>query len=179
MINVIRYILGYIIGIFIFIILIPYGLIGLSKIDPINNASLMKFIMVRIIIASPFFIVGLFFMIWSNIFLFKAGKGGPAEGFNIAISPKTKKLVSEGPYRYSRNPMVFGAFFLYFSIGLFMFSIICLILLLILLIPAVFYLKNFEEKRLLKDFGNDYMEYKMKVSMIIPFFKKIRWNYLE
>ncbi len=166
--NVIRYILGYLFGLLLFIILIPYGLIELAKIDPIINANLSEYLVIRLLISFPFFIIGIIFAIWSNIFLFKIGKGGPAEGFNIAISPRTEKLVVIGPYKYSRNPMVFGAFSLYVSIGLFMFSVICIVLLVIFMFLGIYYLKNFEEKRLLKDFGNDYIEYKEKVPMIFP-----------
>lgn len=107
-------------------------------------------------------------MIWSNVFLFKIGKGGPADGLGVSISPQTKKLVTIGPYRYSRNPMVFGAFSLYVSIVIFLNSIISLISLLIFLFIAINYLRLSEEKRLLKDFGDEYMDYKKKVSMIFP-----------
>ncbi|MGV8135751.1 MAG: methyltransferase family protein [Mangrovibacterium sp.] len=123
---------------------------------------------IRYLISSLFLLTGAYFMIWSNVFLFKIGKGGPAEGFGISISPQTKKLVTVGPYKYSRNPMVFGAFSLYISMVIFLNSIIGLITVLISLLIAIGYLKLSEEQRLLKDFGNDYIEYKRKVSMIFP-----------
>jgi protein-S-isoprenylcysteine O-methyltransferase Ste14 len=107
-------------------------------------------------------------MIWSNIFLFTIGKGGPADGFNISISPRSKKLVTTGPYRYSRNPMVFGAFSLYTSLGIFLNSVICLIIILIFVFFIIYYLRLSEEKRLLKDFGDEYLDYKNKVPMIFP-----------
>ncbi|MBP6284153.1 MAG: isoprenylcysteine carboxylmethyltransferase family protein, partial [Paludibacteraceae bacterium] len=96
------------------------------------------------------------------------GKGGPTEGLGVSISPQTKKLVTIGPYKYSRNPMVFGAFSLYVSIVIFLNSIIGLISLLILLLIAINYLRLSEEKRLYKDFGDEYIDYKKKVSMIFP-----------
>jgi protein-S-isoprenylcysteine O-methyltransferase Ste14 len=118
--------------------------------------------------AFPFFLAGAVFALWSNIYLLDIGKGGPMEGFNMAISPRTKKLVVTGPYRYCRNPMVFGAFMLYVSVSVYLTSIICLFILLIFLFLARVYLSAFEEKRLLKDFGDEYIDYKNKVSMIFP-----------
>lgn len=64
--------------------------------------------------------------------------------------------------------MVFGAFSLYISMVIFLNSIIGLATLLISLLIAFGYLKLSEEQRLLKDFGDDYIEYKRKVSMIFP-----------
>lgn len=166
--NLLRHIIGYTIGFSLFILLIPYGLVWLGSHDPVLQSNLNEYLLIRIIISCPFFIIGLIFAVWSNIFLLKIGKGGPVDGFNIAISPRTKKLVTIGPYRYSRNPMVFGAFCFYFSIGLFMLSVISIIILLIFLEIGIFYLKRTEEKRLLKDFGDEYLEYKKNVPMIFP-----------
>jgi protein-S-isoprenylcysteine O-methyltransferase Ste14 len=100
--------------------------------------------------------------------LFKIGKGGPTDGFNIAISPRTKNLVVTGPYRLSRNPMVFGAFSVYFAIGLFLFSALVLFTLAVFLGLSVVYLKQTEEKRLTRDFGEAYVAYRKKVPMIFP-----------
>lgn len=167
--DTIRHILGYTVGFTIFVLLIPLGLFELSKLDYlVFKAGFIESRLVRIVILVPIFVVGVIFMIWSNISLFKIGKGGPADGFSISISPRTKKLVVVGPYRYTRNPMIFGAFSLYFSIGIFLNSIICLISLLIFLFLVIIYLKLTEEKRLLKDFGNEYIDYKNRVSMIFP-----------
>lgn len=156
--NTIRHIIWYALGFLIFAVLIPCGLIKLSLNDLLIQTDLRSYILILIIISLPFFIVGIIFAIWSNISMFKIGKGGPTDGFNIAISPRTKKLVTSGPYEYTRNPMLFGAFCIYFSIGLFMLSITCLISLLLILFIAVIYLKNTEEIMLLRDFGKEYAD---------------------
>jgi len=165
----IRHILGYTVGITVFVLLIPLGLYELSKLDSLLfKTGFIDARFIRIVISAPIFIVGVIFMIWSNVFLFKIGKGGPTDGFNIPISPRTKKLVTVGPYRYTRNPMVFSAFSLYFSIGIFLNSRVCLISLLLFLFLMIINLKFTEEKRLLRDFGNEYIDYKNRVSMIFP-----------
>ena len=167
--EIFRYIIGYIIGITIFLFLIPLGLYEITRLDYlIGNRVIINSTILRIIISLVIFFIGVWFMIWSNIFLFRQGKGGPAEGFGIAISPRTKKLVTTGPYRFSRNPMVFGAFSIYFSLMIFFNSIIGILFLIVSIFIGIIYLKLSEEKRLLKDFGNEYIEYKKKVSMIFP-----------
>jgi protein-S-isoprenylcysteine O-methyltransferase Ste14 len=165
----VRHIIGYTFGICMFILVIPYGIFQLSKADPrFFDSGLMDSAFLRTLAALPFFVTGLIFMVWSNVYLFKVGKGGPADGFNISISPRTKKLVTSGPYRFSRNPMVFGAFSFYISIGILLNSILCLTFLIIFLGMSVFYLKQTEEKRLLRDFGEEYKNYIKKVPMIFP-----------
>jgi protein-S-isoprenylcysteine O-methyltransferase Ste14 len=167
--DTLRHIIGYIFGFIIFILLIPLGLYELSKFDHLQaNKVLINYALLRYIISLLFCLAGAFFMLWSNIFLFKIGKGGPADGFGMSISPQTKKLVTTGPYKYSRNPMVFGAFSLYVSIVIFLNSIIGLSCLLIFFPIGIIYLKLSEEKRLLRDFGDEFMDYKNKVPMIFP-----------
>jgi protein-S-isoprenylcysteine O-methyltransferase Ste14 len=165
----IQHILGYTVGITVFILLIPLGLFELSKLDSsVFKTGFIDTRFIRILISGPIFMVGVIFMIWSNLALFKIGKGGPTDGLNVTISPRTKKLVTVGPYRYTRNPMVFGAFSLYFSIGIFLNSRVCLISLIIFFSLMVINLKFIEEKRLLRDFGDEYADYKNRVSMIFP-----------
>jgi protein-S-isoprenylcysteine O-methyltransferase Ste14 len=164
-----RYILGYILGMTVFLFLVPFGLYELSKMDFLfGSKDMIHSTIIRIALALPFFTVGACFAIWSNIYLFKIGKGGPAEGLGISISPRTKHLVTSGPYRYSRNPMVFGAFSLYVAIALFLDSMNGLICLFAFLPFGIIYLKASEEKRLLKDFGDEYIEYKKSVAMLFP-----------
>jgi protein-S-isoprenylcysteine O-methyltransferase Ste14 len=165
----IRYIAGYILGAGIFLLFIPLVFFELSRLDYlVNYQVLINSMIIRYIVTMIFFLIGAFFMIWSNIFLFMVGKGGPADGFGISVSPRTKRLVTNGPYRYSRNPMVFGAFSLYASVVIYLNTFFGLIGLLILLFIVANYLKLSEEKRLLRDFGEAYADYKKEVSMIFP-----------
>jgi len=161
-----RLIIGYILGFTIFVVLVPFGLYKLSQSGFLFPGKvLICSDLARYIISSLIFIVGTCFAIWSNIFLFKIGKGGPLDALGVSISPQTKKLVTTGPYRYSRNPMVFGAFSIYFSIILYLNSIIGLICLILFIVIMIIYLKLSEEKRLLKDFGDEYVDYKKEVPM--------------
>ena len=171
--NIIRFIAGYALGIGVFVILIPYGIWYLSSTGYyIFIIPIIPLDYVRIILSMLLFISGAIFVIWSNVFLLLKGKGGPADFAGISISPQTKKLVVEGPYKYTRNPMVFGANSIYASISIYLNSLGCLIILIIFFFILVKYVVATEEKRLLNDFGADYIEYKKNTSMIIPLPKK-------
>ncbi len=71
----------------------------------------------------------------------------------------------EGPYRFSRHPIyLFSITFLAFRPVMTQFYLIFVICL-----TAYFYIGSvFEEKKLLRRFGNDYAEYRKKVSRIFP-----------
>ena len=164
-----KHIAGYILGILIFLILIPFIIYLTSLISPASlafNKPAISFFSYSL--ATLLASTGGVFVIWSNIDLLIIGKGGPADLFNKSISPRSKKLVIEGPYRYTRNPMVFGMNALYIAFSIFLDSLSALLFCLVFLSVVTLYLKLTEEKRLLKDFGNEYLEYKKRVSMIIP-----------
>ena len=168
-----RHIAGYLFGFVVFILLIPYGLYQLAQSEWLfQDVVIFKSNVVRLVISILVFIVGAVFGAWSNIFLNKVGKGGPVEAFGIALSPPTKKLVTSGPYCYTRNPMVFGAFMMYLGVSLYLNSIMDVICVTSFLVIMTVFLKFSEEKRLERDFGQEYTEYRKKVPMIFPF---IRW----
>ncbi|MEI6555825.1 MAG: isoprenylcysteine carboxylmethyltransferase family protein [Paludibacter sp.] len=165
-----RHILGYLIGFSLFIVVLPYGFYTLPRLDfNFNGNVLISCDLLRFIPAAILVVTGVVFAIWSNLFLLTVGKGGPTDAFGVSVSPQTQKLVTVGPYKYSRNPMVFGALSLYAGIVIFLNSITASIAWLILLILAILFLKKSEEKRLIRDFGEEYQDYQKKVSMIFPF----------
>jgi protein-S-isoprenylcysteine O-methyltransferase Ste14 len=167
---VFRHILGFAFGISVFLVLIPYGFFRLSFLDAELGYGISENVSFRIIISFPFFVLGLVFISWSNASLVFTGKGGPADGFNIPVSPRTKKLVTTGIYKYTRNPMMFGALTLYVSLGIFWNSLLTPVIIFVLYFVLIYYLKRTEEKRLLKDFGDEFTEYKSRTPVIIPDF---------
>lgn len=169
-----KYLLGYVLGIVVFLILIPSIIYLTSLISSLplgGNAPIIK--LIRYSVATVLSATGIVFAIWSNIDLLIVGKGGPADLFNKAISPRSKKLVTNGPYRYTRNPMVFGMNALYMAFAIFLNSLSALLFCLFFLAAIILYLKLTEERRLLKDFGDEYRDYKKSVSMIIPLPPKV------
>jgi protein-S-isoprenylcysteine O-methyltransferase Ste14 len=163
------YITGYIIGGSLFLLIIPGIIYSVSSFSaPLFPYPVCSNTELRILISFIILIPGIFFMVWSNASLFVTGKGGPAEGFGIEISPKTKVLVTTGPYRYTRNPMVFGAYTMYIAFSVYLNSCPAILLVLVFFPVVIYYLKKSEEKRLERDFGEDYLRYRERVSMLIP-----------
>ena len=164
-----RYAAGYLIGIVIFLGLIPLGIWSMAASEiRIFSLPVIPHAGIRLVLAAFFFFLGCLFVLWSNLFLVLRGKGGPTDIAGIEISPRTKKLVSDGPYRYTRNPMVFGVHSLYFSLTLFLNSLGCLLVLAFFYFTIVRWVVLQEEKRLLKDFGSEYAAYREKTSMFFP-----------
>ena len=110
-------------------------------------------------------IPGFIFAIWANYTLYKEGKGTPVP----TEATHTEQLVVEGPYQYSRNPMIFGTILIFIGLGLIFNSIFFTIIIsCIITISLYLEVKLWEEKNLEKRFGKEYLEYKHKVSIIIP-----------
>ena len=97
-------------------------------------------------------------------FYFKGGDGTPGPWKPIS------KLVIDGPYRYVRNPMLIGVFFLLLFESIFFSAIPIFYWFLVFFIGNIFYFKIFEEKNLIKRFGSDYENYKKNVPLLFPKF---------
>ena len=117
------------------------------------------------VVAAIFFAVGFFWAVWSNIDLFRKGEGTPVP----REETQTRKLVVNGAYKYTRNPMVFGYILIWIGLGLAFNSLFLTFgiasIVTILLVALV---KLWEEKNLEKRFDQPYVEYKKKVSFLIP-----------
>lgn len=167
--RLLRHLLGYAFGITFFMGLVPLGIVYLSKaVDLWLGLPRFQDETWRIVLAVPLLGCGAVYLVWSNLFLVLRGRGGPTEAFGVAISPRTERLVATGPYRNTRNPMVFGVMTFYYSIALYLGTIGGLLVLLILSALIPIYLKRAEEPRLLSEFGDEYEEYRKRVSMIVP-----------
>ena len=165
----VRHIAGFIAGFAVFMILLPAILWGLSVLENrFLDISIFPSDPLRISLSVIVFLWGMCFVIWSNTFLVFVGKGGPANVGNVVISPLTRKLVVSGPYRYTRNPMVFGANAVYLSISIYLDSWMCLLALGFFVFTIVRTAVRMEEARLLRDFGAEYEAYRDTTSMIIP-----------
>ena len=143
-----------------------------SLIDNVYRIEIIQNTIIRWIIILLLLVIGLIYGIWSVVIQNTIGQGGPVEIGNIEISPKTKNLVVSGPYKYTRNPMLFGTLLIYLAFALFINSITSVVLVSAIFVFMLTTVVKMEEKRLLKDFGFQYEEYRKKVSMFIPWFQR-------
>jgi protein-S-isoprenylcysteine O-methyltransferase Ste14 len=117
---------------------------------------------------------GLLFALWSGVVQNIVGRGGPLEVAGIEVSPKTQNLVVTGPYKYTRNPMLFGACVYYYAVAVYLNSVIAVAAVVLFMTFMLILVKLTEEPRLLKEFGKDYEEYRQRVSMFVPWTQKRR-----
>jgi protein-S-isoprenylcysteine O-methyltransferase Ste14 len=168
-----KMILGYVVGGLLVIVLVPSIIyIITSLFDNVYRIEIIQNTIIRWIIIIILLVIGLIYGIWSVIIQNTVGEGGPVEIGNIEISPKTKNLVVSGPYKYTRNPMLFGTFLQYLAFALFINSITSVVLVSAIFVFMLTVVVKMEEERLLKDFGNQYEEYRKKVSAFIPWFQR-------
>lgn len=169
----IRMILGYLLGGLLVVGLIPYAIAkAVAAIDRIFRIPVLPDPKANTIVSILFLSIGIFFAVWSLLIQNIIGKGGPLGVANIEISPKTQNLVVTGPYRLTRNPMLFGAFMVYAAMAVRLNSLTAVILVLVFFLFMLSVVVRLEEKRLLNDFGSQYEEYRKKVSLFIPWFPK-------
>lgn len=113
-----------------------------------------------------FIFLGIFLTLFSTA-LFLKERGTP-----VPVSPPPK-LITTGPYRFARNPMLSGIFIQLFGLGIALGSLsLTLIFTPLFIIINVWELKKVEEPELLKRLGEPYAEYRKRVPMFFPFFVK-------
>ena len=102
--------------------------------------------------------------------LYRYGQGTPAP-----FLPPTK-LVKEGPYKYSRNPIGLGNMLYTVGLGIIIQSVCYIILAVAWYTLILVYDYFIEEKQLEKKFGEEYREYRKSTPFLIPFPKRRKLN---
>ena len=131
---------------------------NLVLVIPIINLSIP---LLHFIISIPFILIGAWF-----------GVGSVKETtLKVAETHRAEKVVSSGLYSIIRHPQYFGGILAHFGITFLLSSFYSLITTPIVIILNLL-ISWKEEKELIKEFGSEYEDYKKKVPMIIPKFRK-------
>jgi len=167
---------SYLTVIVIYVCLIPALIVSLGpRLDRlIGLPSLLRlpanFVAGAIILAYAWF-----WIIWSQVFLMKHGKGHPNEILGYELGPLTQHLVIGGPYRYTRNPMAYGLLIFYFvALALLCNATSVLLLFPIACLFEVWYHRRYEEPGLLSRFGTEYIRYRETVPVLLPYVRRVR-----
>jgi protein-S-isoprenylcysteine O-methyltransferase Ste14 len=116
----------------------------------------------RLPVSIPLMALGMAATVWSG-FHFLRVKGTP-----VPFNPPPE-VVSTGPYRYARNPMLTGVFVFLFGLGLAVDSLSLVTVFTPLFILAnVWELKAIEEPELVRRLGAEYEDYRRRTPMFIP-----------
>ena len=152
-----REILGYALGGLMFVLLIP-TLMWLASGMP----NLLDVPIARMVIAIVLAVLGLSLSVWTIVYMRRKGDGNPMDAFGHEVAPRTKHLMTDGPYRFSRNPMLLGIYI--YDLGVLIWLQIWWPLLVFAAEVVLLSLQvRSEEKRLAADFGEEYMAYKRRV----------------
>jgi protein-S-isoprenylcysteine O-methyltransferase Ste14 len=157
-----RDLIGYLLGLAIFIIAIPYVMFLAS-----GSPNLASVGLVRMLILLVLSLTGIGLSIWSIVYMKNVGGGNPFDAFNHEVAPRTTSLMIDGPYGICRNPMLLGVFIYHIGILTALASLGALLIFMIEIIIMNVQVKK-EEQRLRDDFGKEYDEYTERVNRFLP-----------
>jgi protein-S-isoprenylcysteine O-methyltransferase Ste14 len=126
----------------------------LEYLSPIHLASIS--LIPRVVVGGTFILVSIYFALSGFVVLIKN-----RTPFDTAKA--TIKIVQEGPYRFSRNPLYLSLLLLLFGISVLIVSLWLLFTLPILYILFLFKAVKPEENYLSQKFGEEYLAYSSKV----------------
>jgi len=148
-------------------VVIFFSLVGLFIVVPLQVDKFLRLPKLlprplNVTVSVPILSMGLFLMLWSLLHFIKA-KGTP-----VPFNPPPR-LVTTGPYGCVRNPMLSGVFILLFGLGV-LFTSVSLVFVFtpLFILVNVLELKGIEEPELEKRLGKEYLEYKKRTPMFIP-----------
>ncbi len=156
-----KQILGYFLGFAIFIAGIPALMWWAS-----GMPSLADIPVGRLYLAILIALAGLALSIWSIVYMKNVGKGNPFDAMGHEVAPRTKHLMTDGPYKISRNPMLSGTYLYYVGILIALRSWWALLVFAIIATVMMLQVRS-EEKRLEADFGQEYLDYKKRTGRFI------------
>ena len=144
---------GYLLGGVMFVLLIPTLMWWASGMPNLCAVPLW-----RLVLAFVLAMLGLSLSVWSIVYMRRRGDGNPMDAFGHEVAPRTKHLMTEGPYRLSRNPMLTGSFIYYAGVCVLLWRWPALVVFVGFIAIMMLQVLS-EEKRLRRDFGEEYEEY--------------------
>jgi len=151
----------------LFLYLIPLAVVGGgSSLDRQFGLPALDLGAANYFLGGALAILGLFFAFWSIGDQVTRGRGTP-----LPMLP-TQELLTQGPFRYCRNPMTLGTILAYSGLGIAAGTISGIGLVLCFGALLILYIKGIEEKELAERFGDAYLAYKGEVPFMLPRFPK-------
>ena len=150
----IREILGYLLGAIVFVGLMPTAMWLASGMPPIVHIGAL-----RASITGVLMLGGLTLSVWTIVYMKRHGKGNPMDAFGHEVAPRTQHLMTGGPYRLNRNPMLTGTLLYLAGVVVWLWTwqaaLVWVAFLSVMLVQV-----NSEELRLHRDFGEEYDTYR-------------------
>lgn len=160
--KLLREIFGYLLGGVVFVGAMPtlmWLLSGRPDVWPVAT--------IRILPALLLALAGLAMSVWAIVYMRRKGDGNPMDAFNHEIAPRTKHLMTDGPYRLSRNPMLTGIFLYLVGCGVWLWTWQAAAFFAAFVLVMLLQVRS-EEKRLHRDFGDEYTDYCRRTGRFFP-----------
>ena len=151
--KILREILGYVLGGVLFVGLIPAIMWFASGRPELEHIGALRASVTGLLI-----IGGLSLSVWTIIYMKRRGKGNPMDAFGHEVAPRTQHLMTDGPYRINRNPMLTGTLIYLAGAAIWLWTWQA-VLVWVLFFCIMFVQVVSEERRLLRDFGTEYEDY--------------------
>ena len=164
---------GYVLGFLMFVLLVPFLMWLVSGMPDLWVIPMLKMVFtgesglgalngLRMALVVLFSVLGLSLSVWSIVYMRRKGDGNPMDAFGHEVAPRTKRLLTGGPYSLSRNPMLSGTFIYYAGVCLWLLTWQALLVFVVFIVIMSLQVRS-EEKRLRQDFGEEYEAYCRKV----------------
>lgn len=153
-------IFGYLLGFVLFVVALPLGMWWIAGRPAPAGLGVIFF--------AALGVSGLALSVWAIVYMRRVGRGNPMDAFDHSLAPRTSSLMTEGPYKLCRNPMLLGVIVYYFGLLIFLRSGRADLVFVVFFLVMMKQLDS-EEKRLERDFGEEYLKYKAVTKKLIPF----------
>ena len=153
---------AYLLGFVLFVIATPLGMWLLAGRPAPGGCGFVCFAVLGA--------AGIALSVWSIVYMRRVGKGNPMDAFGREIAPRTGVLMTEGPYRLCRNPMLLGVLVYYAGELIWLRSWKAAAVFALFFLVMMLQIDS-EEKRLERDFGEEYLAYKARTGKLIPFIR--------
>ena len=152
-----------IVGQVLFLIVYPtFIVVGAAWIDRWLHLPRLVYRVINPVAALLLIVPGFLLVEWTVGLQFSRGMGTPLP------LVATRRLITSGPYSYSRNPMATGTTMVYGGIAVWLGSLSAIALASIYPVVITLYTKLVEEKELERRFGPGYVAYKKKTPFLWP-----------
>ena len=158
-----RDIAGYVLGGVLFVVLLPTIMWLASGMPALKHIGALRASLTGVLM-----LCGLSLSVCTIVYMKRRGKGNPMDAFGHEVAPRTQHLMTDGPYRLNRNPMLTGTLIYLASFNVWLWTWQAV------LVWCVFFAIMFvqvltEEKRLRRDFGEEYEAYCRRTGRFLPF----------
>ena len=149
--------LGYLLGLCLFVL-------GLPALMWLVSARAFPYVpdcVPQLIGALFLAVTGLALSVWSIVYMRAVGKGHPFDAYGHELAPRTRELMTGGPYRLNRNPMLSGTLLYLAGVALWLGRLAAWLVLAVFFLVMLLQVLS-EEKRLARDFGSAYASYRRR-----------------